>query len=149
MANCLVYAQPSIDAQNPPIRLCRWLYLNANQRGARPSVFNTVNKICQFRMICCFCLIPGLLQHAHVSGLLDSAFTSFDSDEVVKMVKLADDCHVLELFHGPTLAFKDLGLSCIGRLYDHFLATRKSRCLVLVGEYLKKCVARCWEISVR
>ena len=68
-----------------------------------------------------------------LSDLIDESFIHFDEEQVVKMVKLKEGCRVLELFHGPTLAFKDLALSVIGRLYEHFLSARRSQCVVLVG----------------
>jgi len=70
-----------------------------------------------------------------LSGLIDRAFENFDSDRVLELVKVDDDCQILELFHGPTLACKDLSLSCVGQLFDHFTRTGGSRCTALVGEY--------------
>ena len=41
--------------------------------------------------------------------------------------------NVAELFHGPTLAFKDLALGVVGELYNYFLERSKKHCIVLVG----------------
>lgn len=40
-----------------------------------------------------------------------------------------------ELFHGPTLAFKDLPMVCVGPLLSYFLKKRGKRATVLVGTY--------------
>ncbi len=48
-------------------------------------------------------------------------------------VRPLGSCHICELWHGPTLAFKDLGLQVLGALLDHFLAKRRSRLMILVG----------------
>jgi threonine synthase len=55
--------------------------------------------------------------------LIREAYASFDHDEVVPFVRLGD-LEVLELFHGPTLAFKDIALQLLGRLFEHILSAR-------------------------
>jgi threonine synthase len=52
--------------------------------------------------------------------LIEKAYLTFDTPEVVRMVEVGD-VHVLELFHGPTLAFKDVALQLLGRLFDYIL----------------------------
>ena len=58
--------------------------------------------------------IPADELRAIVSG----AYASFDHPQRAPLVKLAPDLWVLELFHGPTLAFKDFALQLLGRLYE-------------------------------
>jgi len=65
--------------------------------------------------------------------LIDKAFENFDSDRVLELVKIDNGCQILELFHGPTLACKDISLSCVGQLFDHFTRTHGSRCMALVA----------------
>ncbi len=50
-----------------------------------------------------------------VKNIIDKAYASFDTKEVVELKK-CDDFYFLELFHGPTLAFKDLALSVMPKL---------------------------------
>lgn len=52
-----------------------------------------------------------------MSQLMNDAFSSFSSPDVVPLREL-NDCFVLELFHGPTLAFKDIALQVLGRLFE-------------------------------
>jgi threonine synthase len=60
----------------------------------------------------------------HVIGqLLRRAYASFDSPDVTPLAQF-DGLNVLELFHGPTLAFKDIALQLLGQLFDHILARR-------------------------
>lgn len=54
-------------------------------------------------------------------------------DFPVPLVPLGDDLWVLELFHGPTLSFKDFGARTMARLMGHFLAARGERRIVLVA----------------
>jgi threonine synthase len=60
------------------------------------------------------------------------AYAGFDSLATVPLVQLETGIFVLELFHGPTLAFKDLAMQVLGRLFDHVLAERDAR-LTIVG----------------
>lgn len=53
-------------------------------------------------------------------AILRDAFAKFDDREVVPLVQI-DELHVLELFHGPTLAFKDVALQVLGRLFEYVL----------------------------
>ena len=49
------------------------------------------------------------------------------------VVKLKDDLFVLELFHGPTLSFKDFGARTMARLMQYFLSKRNEKRLILVA----------------
>src|SRR5258708_25515062 len=52
---------------------------------------------------------------------------------VTPLVQLAPNTFVLELFHGPTLAFQDLAMQLLARLMDHALAMRKERATIVVA----------------
>ncbi len=52
--------------------------------------------------------------------LIRNSYATFDHREVVELVPV-ENRHVLELFHGPTLAFKDVALQLVGNLFDHVL----------------------------
>jgi threonine synthase len=54
-------------------------------------------------------------------GLITQAYSHFDDDEIVPFAQLGD-IQVLELFHGPTLAFKDIALQLLGALFEYILA---------------------------
>ncbi len=65
--------------------------------------------------------------------LIGEAYASFDTPEVAPLKPLGDGgLHLLELFHGPTLAFKDVALQLLGRLLDHTLR-RKGQHATIVG----------------
>jgi threonine synthase len=59
------------------------------------------------------------------------AYGSFRHAAVCPLVQVGDDDFLLELFHGPTLAFKDLALQLVGRLFDHVLSARGERVTVV------------------
>lgn len=56
----------------------------------------------------------------------------FVHQDVAPLVSLMDNVWVMELFHGPTLAFKDFALQVLGRLFDHVLERKKQR-ITIVG----------------
>ena len=57
------------------------------------------------------------LDEAVLSRVASASYVRFDSDEVAPIVPLGENLSVLELFHGPTLAFKDFALQLLGNLY--------------------------------
>jgi threonine synthase len=60
-----------------------------------------------------------------------ASYAGFAHPEVVPLRQLGDDLWLAELFHGPTLAFKDLALQLLGRLFDHALRRRGERVTVI------------------
>ncbi len=59
------------------------------------------------------------------------ADTVFDSPQVAPLKKLEDGLYIMELFHGPTLAFKDVALQLLGRLFDYTLEKSGKRVTIL------------------
>ena len=51
--------------------------------------------------------------------IIDRSYVSFDDPAIAPIRKLEDNLLVLELFHGPTLAFKDFALQFLGNLYEY------------------------------
>jgi threonine synthase len=64
--------------------------------------------------------------------IMRRSYQTFNHVEVVPTVKLGSDIHIMELFHGPTFAFKDVALQALGNLYEYFLK-RESRRLTVLG----------------
>lgn len=60
------------------------------------------------------------------------AYAGFAHPATVPLVQLGPDLWVQELFHGPTLAFKDMALQLVGHLFDHVLTERDDR-VTIVG----------------
>jgi threonine synthase len=65
-------------------------------------------------------------------GLVDQAYARFDDPDVAPLTKLTDDHWLLELFHGPTLSFKDYALQLVGLLFDTVLKQRGEK-VTIVG----------------
>lgn len=64
----------------------------------------------------------GELSEADILPMSRQAFAQFDTDEVAPVASLGGDDFLLELFHGPTLAFKDIAMSMLAELYGWALA---------------------------
>ena len=58
------------------------------------------------------------IDRAELKGIVEQSYTKFDHADIAPIQKLSDDLFVLELFHGPTLAFKDFALQFLGNLYE-------------------------------
>jgi len=76
--------------------------------------------------------VAGSLDRDELSALVEQAYESFDDPAVAPMRPLDDGLFLLELFHGPTLAFKDMALQLVGPLFEFELARRGSR-VTIVG----------------
>ena len=67
-----------------------------------------------------------------LTHLCAEAYGTFRHPAVVPLVQVGANQWVQELFHGPTLAFKDVALQLVGRMFDHVLARRGER-VTIVG----------------
>jgi threonine synthase len=77
--------------------------------------------------------VEGAIDRATFAGLVRESYATFDHPDVCPLVELGDGVWLLELFHGPTLAFKDVALQLVGRLFDHELTHRGERATIVVA----------------
>lgn len=71
------------------------------------------------------------LTPATVQRLCTEAYATFAHPEVAPLVRLRDGEFIQELFHGPTLSFKDIALQLVGRMFDEVLRERCQRVTVV------------------
>jgi threonine synthase len=76
--------------------------------------------------------LDGSIGEDDFAALVEGAYAGFGHKAVAPLVQLGANDWLLELFHGPTLAFKDYALQLLGRLFDHVLARRGQR-ITIVG----------------
>ena len=69
---------------------------------------------------------------SELKTMVDETYAGFNHKAVAPLIQLDQNEWVLELFHGPTLAFKDFALQLLGRLMDHALVKRNKH-LVIMG----------------
>lgn len=77
--------------------------------------------------------VGGAIPDQDLARMAREAYGSFRHPAVVPLVQLGVNNFVLELFHGPTLAFKDLAMQLLSRLMDHALAQRGERTTIVVA----------------
>lgn len=76
-------------------------------------------------------LADGDIEGGALKTMIGEAYASFRHPAVCPLVQLGDNLFSLELFHGPTLAFKDVAMQLLGRLMDHVLAQRGERATIV------------------
>ncbi len=75
--------------------------------------------------------VAGSLSEAELRSLVADAYRGFDHPARAPLVQLDSGLWLLELFHGPTIAFKDYALQLLGRLFDHVLTRRGERVMIV------------------
>jgi threonine synthase len=75
----------------------------------------------------------GEIAEADLGRMANEAYATFRHPAVVPLRQMSPHQFVLELFHGPTLAFKDVAMQLISRLMDHVLAQRGQRTTIVVA----------------
>jgi threonine synthase len=77
--------------------------------------------------------VGGGIPEQDLARMAREAYGGFRHPAVVPLMQYGPNDFVLELFHGPTLAFKDLAMQLLGRLMDHVLAARGERTTIVVA----------------
>jgi threonine synthase len=67
-----------------------------------------------------------------LSSIVDKSYSVFRKDNTVDLIKVGDT-KLLELFHGPTLAFKDIAMQLLGNFYEHYLKKNNRNINVVVA----------------
>ena len=67
-----------------------------------------------------------------LSNIVEKSYSNFKENNVVKISKLGEN-KILELYHGPTLAFKDIAMQFIGNLYNYYLKSGEKNINIVVA----------------
>ena len=76
--------------------------------------------------------IGNFMSKEELSDIVDKSYSVFRKDNAVELIEL-DETKVLELFHGPTLAFKDIAMQLLGNFYQHYLSKNNKNINVIVA----------------
>jgi threonine synthase len=75
----------------------------------------------------------GSFSDTEMREAVEAAYADFDAPEIAPLVEIGEDRYLLELFHGPTLAFKDIALQVLGQLFSRALAMRGGRATIVAA----------------
>ena len=75
--------------------------------------------------------VDGEIPTSQLRKVIDESYAAFKHPEVAPLTRLSEHEYLLELYHGPTLAFKDFALQVLGRLLDHVLRKNDQRVVIL------------------
>ncbi len=76
--------------------------------------------------------VGDCIPYATLGTMAEEAYAGFRHPAIIPLVQLGTNLWSLELFHGPTLAFKDMAMQLLGRMFDHVLSERGER-ITIVG----------------
>ena len=79
-----------------------------------------------------FPFIGNFMSENQLSDIIKESYSVFRKDNVVNLIKIGNT-NVLELFHGPTLAFKDVAMQLLGNFYEHYLDKNNQSINVIVA----------------
>ena len=76
--------------------------------------------------------IDDFMSENDLSKIIDKSYSAFRKKNVVDLIKVGDRS-ILELFHGPTLAFKDIAMQLLGNFYEHYLNNENEKINIVVA----------------
>jgi len=76
---------------------------------------------------------PNDVPPEKLKDIIARSYGTFRDADVTPTVPICDGMHTLELFHGPTFAFKDVALQFLGNLFEHLLSVRPGKKITVVG----------------
>ena len=79
-----------------------------------------------------FPFIGNFMSDSEFSDIINKSYSVFRKDNVVNLIKI-ENINVLELFHGPTLAFKDVAMQLLGNFYEQYLNKNNQSINVIVA----------------
>ena len=75
--------------------------------------------------------VDGAIPEQDLEQLITKSYATFRHDDIAPLVKTGTNEWILELFHGPTLAFKDFALQFLGNLLDYTLEKRQQKVVIM------------------
>ena len=76
--------------------------------------------------------IGDFMSESELSDIVNKSYSVFRKNNTVALIKVGD-VNLLELFHGPTLAFKDIAMQLLGNFYEHYLKKNNKNINVIVA----------------
>ena len=110
------------------------LFLPSNVKKYSNTEINTLSKLSYIdlatEIIFNFC--KDDIEKNQLKNLIEKAYNNFKHKEVVELKKIGN-FNLLELYHGPTLAFKDIAMQVIGNMYDYLKVSERKGVNIIVA----------------
>jgi threonine synthase len=76
--------------------------------------------------------VDDFINDNDLSEIIKKSYSSFRKKNVIDLIKV-EDRFILELFHGPTLAFKDVAMQLLGNFYEYYLENNNEKINIVVA----------------
>ena len=110
------------------------LFIPLNIKKLDESKINSLKKLSYIDLATeiIYLYTGDFLSKKELNEIVKKSYSNFREKDVVKIVEL-NQLKILELFHGPTLAFKDIAMQLIGNMYEHFLKSNNKKINIVVA----------------
>jgi len=98
--------------------------------------YNELKKIDSYSELALEIIYPFIgedIKRTELKNLIDNAYAKFSKDKIVTFKKLKQREHIVELFNGPTLAFKDFAMQLIVPIFDYYLSQENNKLNLIVA----------------
>jgi threonine synthase len=103
----------------------QWNSINANLANKKLTFQETAYEIINS-------FVGDTIENSHLNYLIEKSYSTFRKKEITPIRKIDSNNYLLELYHGPTLAFKDVALQFLGNTFERFLKNDKKK-LTIIG----------------
>jgi len=98
-----------------------------------PQILNNKNlKYYELTSIILKEFVGDTISRSDLEKIAQNTYKSFTNEKIAPLINFSDNKYVLELFHGPTFAFKDYPLQMLGNLFQYYLS-KKNKNITVIG----------------
>ena len=76
--------------------------------------------------------VKDFINQSNLSQIINKSYSAFRKKNVIDLIQVGDK-KILELFHGPTLAFKDVAMQLLGNFYEYYLESENKKINIVVA----------------
>ena len=76
--------------------------------------------------------VKDFINQSDLSQIINKSYSAFRKKNVIDLIQVGDR-KILELFHGPTLAFKDVAMQLLGNFYEYYLESENKKINIVVA----------------
>lgn len=76
--------------------------------------------------------VKDFINQSDLSQIINKSYSAFRKKNVIDLIQIGDR-KILELFHGPTLAFKDVAMQLLGNFYEYYLESENKKINIVVA----------------